>query len=380
MKDKLLSKMQTFSKAIIVPVLFLPIAGLLLAVSSILKNPSIVTKGGLLFSIGQFMSGSLWPIINNLSIIFCIGIAIGIAKKKKAEAGLVALLVYLVFLGANSTWLSLAKKAIAHKTTADLYGTGQTVQLGFQITDMGVFLGIILGCIIGAIHNKYVEVEFKGGFALYGNSKLVFLILTPIVAIFGISITYIWPYAASVIKASSNFMSASGPIGVFVYGFLNKFLIPTGLHHLKYNVVGQETCGPGGLAYGLRTIYPMVEIIDYVEKYAKKNYWMVNYSNPAAIVAEALRRLRPKARILIIISKSGETGEMLDICRLAKNKNIKIVSFTGEQDNSIAKASDINFKVYDMHKLDDRNILSNSFFPNVLMMFEFLISKYLEKI
>ena len=69
---------------------------------------------------------------------------------------------------------------------------------------------------------------------------------------------------------------------------------------LEFGVVGQETCGPGGLAYGLRTIYPMVELIDYCEKYAKPTYWIVNYSNPAAIVAKATFRLRPKARILNI--------------------------------------------------------------------------------
>ena len=69
---------------------------------------------------------------------------------------------------------------------------------------------------------------------------------------------------------------------------------------LKYDVVGQETCGPGGLAYGLRTIYPMVDIIDYCEQYASKDYWIVNYSNPAAIVAKAMHRLRPHARILNI--------------------------------------------------------------------------------
>lgn len=69
---------------------------------------------------------------------------------------------------------------------------------------------------------------------------------------------------------------------------------------LKHGAVGQETCGPGGMAYGLRTIDPMVELIDYVEKYANKNYWIVNYSNPAAIVAEAIRRLRPDAKVMNI--------------------------------------------------------------------------------
>ena len=69
---------------------------------------------------------------------------------------------------------------------------------------------------------------------------------------------------------------------------------------LSHDVVGQETCGPGGLAYGLRTIFPMVELIDFVERYAKKDCWIVNYSNPASIVAEGVRKLRPKARVLNI--------------------------------------------------------------------------------
>ena len=69
---------------------------------------------------------------------------------------------------------------------------------------------------------------------------------------------------------------------------------------LRHGCVGQETCGCGGMAYGMRTIFPMIKLIDDVEKYAKKDYWILNYSNPAAIVSEACRKLRPKARIINI--------------------------------------------------------------------------------
>ncbi|MGF1736348.1 6-phospho-alpha-glucosidase [Photobacterium satsumensis] len=68
---------------------------------------------------------------------------------------------------------------------------------------------------------------------------------------------------------------------------------------LKHGVVGQETCGPGGLAYGLRSIGPIIQLIDYMEKYSP-NAWMLNYSNPAAIVAEACRRFKPNAQIINI--------------------------------------------------------------------------------
>jgi len=69
---------------------------------------------------------------------------------------------------------------------------------------------------------------------------------------------------------------------------------------LKHGCVGQETCGCGGMAYGMRTIFPMIKVIDDVEKYAKPSYWILNYSNPASIVSEACRKLRPNARIINI--------------------------------------------------------------------------------
>ena len=69
---------------------------------------------------------------------------------------------------------------------------------------------------------------------------------------------------------------------------------------LRHGCVGQETCGCGGMAYGMRTIFPMIKMLDDVEKYAKPSYWILNYSNPASIVSEACRKLRPNARIINI--------------------------------------------------------------------------------
>ncbi|MVY95768.1 6-phospho-alpha-glucosidase, partial [Enterobacteriaceae bacterium 8376wD7] len=68
---------------------------------------------------------------------------------------------------------------------------------------------------------------------------------------------------------------------------------------LRHGVLGQETCGPGGIAYGMRSIAGVLELVDYMQQYAP-GAWMLNYSNPAAIVAEATRRLRPDARIINI--------------------------------------------------------------------------------
>ena len=93
---------------------------------------------------------------------------------------------------------------------------------------------------------------------------------------------------------------------------------------MKYGVVGQETCGPGGIAYGMRSITGMLEIIDYMEKYSP-DCWMLNYSNPAAIVAEACRRLRPHSRVI-------------NICDMPigiENSIAKILGFESRKDMTI---------------------------------------------
>nr|WP_297135792.1 6-phospho-alpha-glucosidase [Terrisporobacter sp.] len=97
---------------------------------------------------------------------------------------------------------------------------------------------------------------------------------------------------------------------------------------LKHGVVGQETCGPGGIAYGMRSIGPMIELIDYMEKYSP-NAWMLNYSNPAAIVAEATRRLRPNSKILNICDMPiGIERHMATILGLESRKDI-IIKYYG---------------------------------------------------
>lgn len=93
---------------------------------------------------------------------------------------------------------------------------------------------------------------------------------------------------------------------------------------LKYNVVGQETCGPGGVAYGMRSIGGVLEILDYMEKYSP-NAWMLNYSNPAAIVAEATRKLRPNSKILNICDMPiGIETRMAEILGLESRKEMDV--------------------------------------------------------
>lgn len=125
MKDKVVNSMQIFARAIVVPVLFLPIVGLILAITTIFSNPTIVGEGSSLINVGKFLASGVWPILTNLGIVFCVGIAMGIAKEKKAEAALIALLSYLTFLGANNEWLKLTGKLIKYTNPSELQEPGK---------------------------------------------------------------------------------------------------------------------------------------------------------------------------------------------------------------------------------------------------------------
>lgn len=262
MKEKVMNAMQAFSKAMFAPVLILPIAGLLIAIGNIFTNANLLkivpflnnplTKG-----FGTILSGSLVTVLTNLGIIFAVGIAFGLAKKKKAEAAFVTLLAYLVFINAMNKFMGLLGTLVDAKS---LTGTGQALVLGVQVLDMGVFLGIILGVVIALIHNRFIDTEFNNAFQIYGGPRFVFIVTIPVTIVLAIVCTYVWPVFQSGIDALGYFINQSGQFGVFLYGALERLLIPTGLHHLVYTPFLYTKLGgtaevAGQVFEGARNIY-----------------------------------------------------------------------------------------------------------------------------
>lgn len=262
MKEKVMDALQRFSKAMFIPVLILPIAGILIAVGNLFTNARLiellpfldnpVTKG-----FGSILSGSLVAILNNLGLIFCVGVAVGMADKKKAESGFTAMLGFLVFINAMNKFMGLTGILFEGES---LRGTGQALVLGVQILDMGVFLGLILGVVAALVHNRFCETEFNNAFQIYGGSRFVFIVLIPVVVLMAVVLTYVWPFVQAGITGLGGFINSSGSFGIFLYGALERLLIPTGLHHLVYtpflytSLGGVETVG-GQVLEGARNIY-----------------------------------------------------------------------------------------------------------------------------
>jgi maltose/glucose PTS system EIICB component len=268
MKKKVMEAMQRFSKAMFIPILILPIEGILIAFGNLFTNPRLIEvlpflDNPITTGFGTILTGSLVSILTNLGLIFCVGIAVGLANKEKAIAGFTALLGYLVFVNAMNRFMQLS--GILYEGES-LQGTGQTMVLGVQILDMGVFLGLILGIVTAIVHNKFIDTEFKGAFQIYGGSRFVFIVLIPVVVLLSVALSYIWPFFQSGINSLGSLIQHSGSFGVFLYGALERLLIPTGLHHLIYTPFLYTSLGGvaeiGGQVYeGARNIY-YAEITD----------------------------------------------------------------------------------------------------------------------
>jgi phosphotransferase system glucose/maltose/N-acetylglucosamine-specific IIC component len=165
MKDKVMDALQRFSKAMFIPVLILPIAGILIAVGNLFTNVRLQAvlpflNNPVTIGFGTLLSGSLNAILGNLGVIFCVGLSVGLANKKKSEAGFISLLAFLVFLNAMNKFMNMRGMLVE----GSLSGTGQAMVLGVQVLDMGVFIGLLLGIVVAYVHNRFCETEFNNAF------------------------------------------------------------------------------------------------------------------------------------------------------------------------------------------------------------------------
>lgn len=290
-KVNLKAPLEVFAKSIVQPMMYLSVAGILLIVGIILTNKTIcavvpVLGSGPFQLAGAVVYQSLMFIINNLSILFCVGIAGAMAKKNKGHASLIALMSFFLFLQANNIVLNATGSLAEASGMLGLTGTGQSTVMGIQVLDTGVFGGIILGCITGAVFNKYSNKQFPVALSMFSGVRFPFLIMIIISWIMGAGFCIVWPPVQGAISSVAGIIKESGNIGLFIYGMLNKLLVPTGLHHLIYtpfqfsDVGGTLTLGDQVIAgaYPIRvaemamTGQPFSDST-YFNSYAFNNLW-----------------------------------------------------------------------------------------------------------
>ena len=237
--NKLKQLMEKFSKAMVQPLSYLSVAGMILVIGVLITNGSITSvlpflKWTPIQIFGKFLYECVMVIINNLGLVFTVGITAALAKRDKHQAAMIGLLSYLMFLTANNVILKEMGMLAEPNPMLGLYGSGQATVLGIQVTDMGVFSGIILGCLGGYVFNKTCQKSFKGYWSMYSGTRFSFACMLLVSILFGLTCAYVWPFIQHGIGFLTSVIAESGEFGLFLYGMLERLLVPTGLHHLVY--------------------------------------------------------------------------------------------------------------------------------------------------
>lgn len=254
MKDKIFGVLQRVGRSFMLPIALLPVAGLLLGIGSSFTNPttletygltSIITEGGILYTILNIMSKTGSIVFDNLALLFAMGVAIGMAKKEKEVAALSGAIGYLIMNTAISTLIAAkgGVEAMAANSTTSV--------LGITTLQMGVFGGIIVGLGVAALHNRFYKIQLPQVLSFFGGTRFVPIITSIVYLIVGIAMFYIWPVVQAGIAQLGQLVLASGYAGTWIYGIIERALIPFGLHHVFYMPFWQTELGGAMLIDGV---------------------------------------------------------------------------------------------------------------------------------
>lgn len=246
MKDKIFGVLQRVGRSFMLPIALLPVAGLLLGIGSSFTNEtmlaayglnSVIHPGTLIYTILDVMSQTGSAVFNNLALLFAMGVAIGMARKEKEVAALSGAVAYIIMNTAIQAMINAAGGVEA------MPANSTTTMLGITTLQMGVFGGIVVGLGVAALHNKFYKIELPQVLAFFGGTRFVPIVSSIVYLVVGIAMFYIWPVVQSGIAALGALVLASGYAGTFIYGLLERALIPFGLHHVFYMPFWQTAVG-----------------------------------------------------------------------------------------------------------------------------------------
>lgn len=263
MKDKIFGVLQRVGRSFMLPIALLPIAGLLLGIGSSFTNQttletyhltSVIHEGGVLYTILEIMSKTGSVVFDNLALLFAMGVAIGMAKKEKEVAALSGAISYLIMNTAISALIEVngGVQALPPNSTANV--------LGITTLQMGVFGGIIVGLGVAALHNRFYKTELPQVLSFFGGTRFVPIVCSVVYLIVGAIMFFVWQPVQTGISRLGTLVLESGYAGTWIYGIIERALIPFGLHHVFYMPFWQTELGgsmviDGNLVSGAQNIF-----------------------------------------------------------------------------------------------------------------------------
>lgn len=246
MKDRVFGVLQRVGRSFMLPIAILPVAGLLLGIGGSFTNATMLETYGLagimgpgtvLFAVFEVMSKAGDIVFANLPIIFAMGVAIGMAKREKEVAALAAAIAFFIMHA------SIGAMIIINGGAEQMLSGSTASVVGITSLQMGVFGGIIVGLGVAALHNRFYRIELPQVLSFFGGTRFVPIISALVYTGVGILMFFVWPPIQRAIYAVGNLVLNSGYVGTWVYGLMERLLIPFGLHHVFYLPFWQTAVG-----------------------------------------------------------------------------------------------------------------------------------------
>jgi maltose/glucose PTS system EIICB component len=324
---------QKLGKTLMGPLSIIVASGLLLGIVSILQNPAIVGEAIANAAYIQNFIGGVRAIVGMmfglLPILFAISVATGLAKEDKEIAGFAVVIAFIIFHVVIGYLLKLNNITAETTSVEYLVEHGKTQIQAFEISNayelmlgvfsyrMGVFGGILVGLWTAFIHNRYHTKQLPTVFSFFSGNRFVPIVIIVTIPFISIISYFVWPYFNMAINGLGGLISQAGAIGTFLYGFSERLLIPTGLHHvlnqlIRFTPIGGAAVVDGQTVSGALSIFnavlaspnPDLETLRQSTRFLTQgNHAFMVFGLPAACYAmykTAYLEQRPKVKGMLL--------------------------------------------------------------------------------
>ena len=312
---KLFGVLQKVGKSLMLPVALLPAAGILLGVGNAIGNETVLAQMPFLGAtwiqlLATMMESSGQIIFDNLPLIFAVGVAVGLTEGE----GVAALAAIVGFLVLNTSM------GVIGGITSDMVNDPMYASvLGIPTLQTGVFGGIIIGIIASSLYKKYYKIELPQYLGFFAGKRFVPIITAATALVLGILLTFIWPpIQRGLFVFSTNVIDANQTLAAFLFGVVERALIPFGLHHVFYNPFwyqfGEYVNSAGQLVMGDQSIW-FAQLKDGVEftagTFMTGKYPFMMFGLPAAALAMVHTAKPEKRKYVSGIMLSGALTSFL---------------------------------------------------------------------
>lgn len=238
-ENRMMQKIQRFGGAMFTPVLLFAFSGIMVGLCTIFQNElimgSIASPDTFWYQCWYVLKEAAWTVFRQVPMLFVVGLPIGLAKKQQGRACLEALVMYITFNYAMAAMLSNwgATFGIDY-TMAAGNGTGLTMIASIKTLDTGMIGALVISGVTVWIHNRYFDTELPDWLGSFKGSSFVCVLGYFAMILLSIAFLIVWPKVQDTMMAMQTFFQNSGAMGIWVYSFLERILIPTGLHHFIY--------------------------------------------------------------------------------------------------------------------------------------------------